>query len=55
MRKKKIKNNRIENDFPVSKCCGDYAYVVGKTTHYYVCTKYEQSCDVVGNKHRRRG
>ena len=29
-----------------SKCCGAMCYVVGNTTHYYLCDKCGKPCDV---------
>lgn len=31
----------------ISKCCNAKAIVVGNTTHYYVCTQCEKSCDAI--------
>ena len=31
----------------LSKCCGAYVIVEGKTTMYYVCLKCKKACDTI--------
>jgi len=42
----KLKNKNSKKE--ISKCCKKPVKVGGKgTTHYYVCTKCKQACDVL--------